>query len=257
MFASPPANPEPSFYEPPTEAEAPVELSAEDVVEKPEHEDDRISVHDVDAAPAPPSDDARSLMSTYGYAYQLDASLYARFLRTVSEAGGVERLEGRIVGTRRDGESGLLTGVEMESGAIVEGDLFIDCSGFRGLLIEQVLEAGFHDWSHWLPCDRAVAMQCATDQATVPYTRARALEAGWQFRIPLQHRVGNGYVYCSAFLDQDAATDRLHGRQAGALARRRGGPGIPGWPVPPPQLGCGLSRTRGSSRALAPAGGSA
>ena len=165
---------------------------------------------------APPSDDARSLMSTYGYAYQLDASLYARFLRKVSEAGGVERLEGRIVGTRRDGESGLLTGVEMESGAIVEGDLFIDCSGFRGLLIEQVLEAGFHDWSHWLPCDRAVAMPCATDQATVPYTRATALEAGWQFRIPLQHRVGNGYVYCSAFLDQDAATDRLHGLLEGA-----------------------------------------
>ncbi|WIY70822.1 tryptophan 7-halogenase [Aquidulcibacter paucihalophilus] len=165
---------------------------------------------------APPSDDARSLMSTYGYAYQLDASLYARFLRKVSEAGGVERLEGRIVGTRRDGESGLLTAVEMEGGAIVEGDLFIDCSGFRGLLIEQALEAGFHDWSHWLPCDRAVAMPCATDQATVPYTRARALEAGWQFRIPLQHRVGNGYVYCSAFLDQDAATDRLHGLLEGA-----------------------------------------
>jgi tryptophan halogenase len=165
---------------------------------------------------APPSDDARSLMSTYGYAYQLDASLYARFLRRVSEAGGVERLEGRIVGTRRDGESGLLTAVEMEGGAIVEGDLFIDCSGFRGLLIEQVLQAGFHDWSHWLPCDRAVAMPCATDQATVPYTRATALEAGWQFRIPLQHRVGNGYVYCSAFLDQDAATDRLHGLLEGA-----------------------------------------
>ncbi|MFY7977257.1 MAG: tryptophan halogenase family protein [Brevundimonas sp.] len=165
---------------------------------------------------APPSDDARSLMSTYGYAYQLDASLYARFLRTVSEAGGVERLEGRIVGTRRDGESGLLAAVEMEGGAIVEGDLFIDCSGFRGLLIEQVLQAGFHDWSHWLPCDRAVAMPCATDQATVPYTRATALEAGWQFRIPLQHRVGNGYVYCSAFLDQDAATDRLHGLLEGA-----------------------------------------
>lgn len=160
---------------------------------------------------APPSEDARSLMSTYGYAYQLDASLYARFLRTISETGGVDRLEGRIVGTRRDGVTGLITGVEMESGAVVEGDLFIDCSGFRGLLIEQVMEAGFRDWSHWLPCDRAVAMPCATDQPTVPFTRARALEAGWQFRIPLQHRVGNGYVYCSAFLDQEAATERLSG----------------------------------------------
>ncbi|MBU2167864.1 MAG: tryptophan 7-halogenase [Alphaproteobacteria bacterium] len=160
---------------------------------------------------APPSDNARSLMSTYGYAYQLDASLYARFLRTLSEAEGVERLEGRIVDTRRDPENGLITGVEMENGSIVEGDLFVDCSGFRGLLIEQVMGAGFRDWSHWLPCDRAVAMPCATDQATVPYTRARALEAGWQFRIPLQHRVGNGYVYCSAFLDPDAATERLTG----------------------------------------------
>ncbi len=160
---------------------------------------------------APPSEDARSLMSTYGYAYQLDATLYARFLRTLCEAEGVERLEGRIVDTRRDGETGYITGVEMQSGAVIEGDLFIDCSGFRGLLIEQVMGAGFRDWSHWLPCDRAVAMACSTDQPTVPFTRARALEAGWQFRIPLQHRVGNGYVYCSAFIDQDAATQRLSG----------------------------------------------
>jgi tryptophan halogenase len=160
---------------------------------------------------APPADDPRSLMSTYGYAYQLDASLYARFLRGLSEDGGVERLEGKIVEVRRDGETGRITAVQMEDGAVVDGDLFVDCSGFRGLLVEQALGAGFHDWSRWLPCDRAVAMPCATDQATVPYTRARALEAGWQFRIPLQHRVGNGYVYCSSFIEPDAATDRLTG----------------------------------------------
>lgn len=159
---------------------------------------------------APPASD-RSLASTYGYAYQLDASLYARYLRGLSEADGVERVEGRIVEVRRDGESGRLSGVVLETGATVEGDLFIDCSGFRGLLIEQTLQAGYRDWSHWLPCDRAVAMPCASDLPTVPYTRARALEAGWQFRIPLQHRVGNGYVYCSAFLEPDAAVERLTG----------------------------------------------
>ena len=160
---------------------------------------------------APPATDPRALASTYGYAYQLDASLYAKYLRGLSEAGGVTRVEGRIVEVKRDAESGLIAGVVLDGGKEIEGDLFIDCSGFRGLLIEQTLQAGYRDWSHWLPCDRAVAMPCASDAPTVPYTRARALEAGWQFRIPLQHRVGNGYVYCSAFLDADAATDRLTG----------------------------------------------
>lgn len=168
---------------------------------------------------APPSQDPRSLMSTYGYAYQFDAALYARYLRDLSEAGGVERIEGRIVSVQQSGETGRITGVTLEGGLSVEGDLFIDCSGFRGLLIEQTLNAGFHDWSHWLPCDRAVAMPCATDQPTAPYTRAQALEAGWRFRIPLQHRVGNGYVYCSAFLSPDAAVERLSGLLEGeALA---------------------------------------
>jgi len=164
---------------------------------------------------APPSEDARSLMSTYGYAYQLDASLYARFLRTRSEAGGVTRSEGRIVDVTQDGTSGDIRSVTLDRGDVIEADLFIDCSGFRGLLVEQTLKSGYQDWSHWLPCDRAVAMPCASDQPTVAYTRATALEAGWQFRIPLQHRVGNGYVYCSSFIDQDAATDRLVGRLEG------------------------------------------
>ena len=160
---------------------------------------------------APPSEDSRSLMSTYGYAYQLDASRYAAFLRGLSETGGVRRIEGRIVEVLRHADTGDVTGVKLEGGKAIEGDLFIDCSGFRGLLIEQAMKAGFHDWSHWLPCDRAVAMPCATDQPTVPYTRAQALESGWRFRIPLQHRIGNGYVYCSAFTSPDQATERLVG----------------------------------------------
>ncbi|CAN5150311.1 tryptophan 7-halogenase [soil metagenome] len=160
---------------------------------------------------APPSPDPKSLMSTYGYAYQLDATLYAAFLRKMSEAAGVRRIEGRIVDVSLDGAHGDITSVTLDRGDTIAGDLFIDCSGFRALLIEQALKAGFTDWSHWLPCDRAVAMPCASDQPTVPYTRAQALEAGWRFRIPLQHRVGNGYVYASAFVGQDAATQRLEG----------------------------------------------
>lgn len=164
---------------------------------------------------APPAADTRSLMSTYGYAYQLDATLYARFLRGLAQDAGVRRIEGRIVSVRQDEGNGAIRSVVLESGQPVDGDLFIDCSGFRALLIEQALKAGFEDWSHWLPCDRAVAMPCENDQPTVPYTRATALEAGWQFRIPLQHRVGNGYVYASGFLDQEAATERLMSRLEG------------------------------------------
>ena len=164
---------------------------------------------------APPSDDPRSLLSTYRYAYQFDATLYARFLRGMAETEGVRRIEGRIQNVAQDGESGAITKVTLDDGRQIEGDLFVDCSGFRALLIEQTLKAGFTDWSHWLPCDRAVALPCESDQPTVPYTRATALEAGWQFRIPLQHRVGNGYVYSSAFIDDAAALDRLVGRLEG------------------------------------------
>ena len=154
---------------------------------------------------APPSDDPRSLLSTYRYAYQFDATLYARFLRGMAETEGVRRIEGRIQNVAQDGESGAITKVTLDDGRQIEGDLFVDCSGFRALLIEQTLKAGFTDWSHWLPCDRAVALPCESDQPTVPYTRATALEAGWQFRIPLQHRVGNGYVYCSSYISDDEA----------------------------------------------------
>jgi tryptophan halogenase len=143
------------------------------------------------------------------YAYHLDASVYARFLRKFSEKFGVRRVEGKIKEVRQNSESGFIEALALESGQIVEGDLFIDCTGFRGLLIEQTLRTGYEDWSHWLPCDRAVAVQTESVGPAVPYTRAIAHEAGWRWRIPLQHRVGNGLVYCSRYMSDEQATAKL------------------------------------------------
>jgi tryptophan halogenase len=143
------------------------------------------------------------------HAYHFDASLYAQVLRARAEAGGVRRVEGKFAAAAQDGESGLLRSVRLEDGRVLEGDLFVDCSGFRGLLIEGVLSAGYHDWSAHLPCDRAVAAPCGHGRPLHPYTQATAREAGWQWRIPLQHRVGNGHVYCSSFLSDDAAARML------------------------------------------------
>ena len=143
------------------------------------------------------------------YAFHFDAGLYAAYLRRFAETRGVERIEGRIVEAKRDGESGDIAHVRLESGAEIGGDLFVDCSGFRGLLIEQALETGYDDWSKWLPCDRALAVPSARVADFTPYTRATAHDAGWQWRIPLQHRTGNGRVYCSAFTSDDAAADSL------------------------------------------------
>lgn len=140
------------------------------------------------------------------YAFHFDASLYARFLRGFAEKLGVVRREGRIVAVNRHPTSGDIASVTLANGSQVEGELFIDCSGFRGLLIEQELEAGFEDWSHWLPCDRATAVPCASVSPVTPYTRATARRAGWQWRIPLQHRIGNGHVYCSRHIGEDEAT---------------------------------------------------
>nr|WP_314526608.1 tryptophan halogenase family protein [uncultured Brevundimonas sp.] len=161
---------------------------------------------------APPVDDSRSVLSRYSYAYQFDAGLFARRLRTLAETLGVQRREGRVEGVLRDGENGLVKALKMQDGDEIAADLFIDCSGFRGLLIEQTMEAGYEDWTHWLPCDRAVALPCAATRAPEPLTTARARDAGWQWRIPLQHRVGNGYVYCSDHIDDQTALDDLLGR---------------------------------------------
>jgi len=154
--------------------------------------------------------DSRSPITQLVWAYHFDAALYARYLREYAEARGVTRREGKVVGVEQDGETGFITSVVMEHGDPVAGDLFIDCTGFRGLLIEQTLKAGFEDWNHWLPCDRAVAVQCAHgDGPLTPYTRATARKAGWQWRIPLQHRIGTGYVYSSAHISDDEAAATL------------------------------------------------
>ena len=144
------------------------------------------------------------------YAYHFDAALYAAFLRRRAEAGGVERIEGRIGEVRLDPQRGDVAGVTLDDGRRFDGDFFIDCSGFRGLLIEGALASGYEDWSRWLLNDRAVAVPCAHGTVPqIPWTGATARDAGWQWRIPLQHRIGNGYVYCSAHIGDDAALDTL------------------------------------------------
>ena len=149
------------------------------------------------------------------YAYQLDSGLYARFLRDMAEKDGARRIEGKIARVELDGESGDIAALALESGERVEGDLFLDCTGFRALLIEGALHAGWDDWTHYLPCDAAIAIQTANVGPPAPYTRAMAHDAGWQWRIPLQHRTGNGIVYCSRYLDRDAALARLLGNIEG------------------------------------------
>lgn len=158
---------------------------------------------------APRSDDPRSPLSQLGYAYHFDAGLYARFLRTYAEDNGVVRHEGRIATVEQDGESGFVTAVVLSDGRRIAGDLFIDCSGFGSLLLGQTLGVAYHDWSAWLPCDSALAVPTERTAPLIPYTRASAHGAGWQWRIPLQHRTGNGLVYCSAHLDDETAAERL------------------------------------------------
>ncbi|WP_445192259.1 tryptophan halogenase family protein [Sphingomonas sp. Tas61C01] len=143
------------------------------------------------------------------HAYQFDATLYAALLRDFAEAHGVERIEGRVVDVRQDAASGDVAAVTLEDGRAIEGDLFIDCSGFRALLIGETLKVGYDDWSKWLPCDRAWAVPSAPLNPIPPYTRASARSSGWQWRIPLQHRTGNGYVFSSAFQSEEAARAEL------------------------------------------------
>ena len=158
---------------------------------------------------AKPTKDPRMVQSTYDYAYHFDAVLYGQFLRRYSEAKGVRRIEGKVIDTRLRAHDGFIESVILENGTAIEADLYVDCSGFRGLLIEGALKTGYEDWTHWLPCDRAVAVPCESAGEFTPYTRSTAHSAGWQWRIPLQHRTGNGYVYCSKYISDDEATATL------------------------------------------------
>jgi tryptophan 7-halogenase len=146
-----------------------------------------------------------SPLSMLDYAYHFDAGLYAGYLRGYAEGHGVTRKEGKIVRVEQRASDGHITALVMEDGSRIEGDLFIDCSGFRGLLIEETLKTGYEDWSHWLPCNRALAVPSARTEPLLPYTRSTARTAGWQWRIPLQHRTGNGHVYCNEFVSDDEA----------------------------------------------------
>jgi tryptophan halogenase len=151
-----------------------------------------------------------SPLSGIAYAYHFDAALYVKFLRAYAEARGVVRTEGLITDTALDGETGHVTHITLDSGEQAEGDLFIDCSGFRGLLIEQALKTGYEDWTHWLPCDRAIPVPSSNATAPIrPFTQSIAHAAGWQWRIPLQHRTGNGHVFSSAHMSEDRATEIL------------------------------------------------
>ena len=149
------------------------------------------------------------------YAYQLDSSLYAGFLRKLAEDAGTKRIEGKIASVELDGARGDISALVLDGGQRITGDLFIDCTGFRALLIEGALHAGFDDWTHYLPCDSAIAVQTASVRPPLPYTRAIAHDAGWQWRIPLQHRQGNGIVYCSRYLEREVALERLLGSVEG------------------------------------------
>jgi tryptophan halogenase len=183
---------------------------------------------------APPSGDRRLIQSTFDYAYHFDAGLYARLLRSLAEQRGVVRQEGRIAGVERHPETGAVTAVAMEDGQRIAADFWIDCSGFAGLLISGALGTPYIDWSHWLPCDRALAVPCEAAWAErsgagkrgagdfTPYTRSTARAAGWQWRIPLQHRIGNGYVYASSRIsDDEAAATLLANLDGPALADPR------------------------------------
>lgn len=165
----------------------------------------------------PPFDAGNSPLSGIAYAYHFDAGLYALYLRELAETMGVRRIEGRIVDVQREGESGYIAAAQLESGERIPGELFIDCSGFGGLLIGKTLGVPYIDWSAHLPCNRAVAVPCASAAGGLtPFTRSTAHGAGWQWRIPLQHRTGNGMVYCSEYLSDDEAAATLLGNLDGA-----------------------------------------
>jgi tryptophan halogenase len=162
-----------------------------------------------------PEPDPRSVRSQMTYAFHFDASLYAKFLRGRAERSGVIRREGKVVDVNLREKDGFIESIRLDDGQVLSADFFIDCSGFRGLLIEGALKTGYEDWTHWLPANRAVAVPSTRVADPHPYTRATALEAGWQWGIPLQHRTGNGYVYSSEFISDDDAGARLLGNLDG------------------------------------------
>ncbi len=166
---------------------------------------------------AEPREDAGIVGKAFTYGYHFDAGLYAAYLRNYAIARGAVRVEATIVAVEQHPETGFVTALKLNDGRRIEGDLFIDCSGFRGVLIEQALKTGYEDWSHYLPCDRAVALPCVREDGSgpLPYTRATAHSAGWQWQVPLQHRNGNGHVYCSSFMEADEALDILVRNMAG------------------------------------------
>jgi tryptophan halogenase len=156
------------------------------------------------------------------WAFHFDASLYAAYLSRLAQASGVRKVEGIIAEVLLEPERGDVRALRLKDGRELTADLFIDCTGFRGLLIEQALHTGFEDWSKWLPCDRALAVPSANTSPLLPHTRSTALEAGWQWRIPLQHRTGNGHVYCSAHMSDERARELLLANlDAPALAEPR------------------------------------
>ncbi|MEE2692827.1 MAG: tryptophan halogenase family protein [Pseudomonadota bacterium] len=156
-----------------------------------------------------PDRDPKSIRSTFSYAYHFDAGLYAEFLRAMSVERGVRRIEGMVRDIARNPETGDITDLTLKSGERVAGDLFVDCTGFRALLLGGVFGAEWEDWTHWLPCDRALAVPCEISGPPTPHTRSTARPAGWTWRIPLQHRVGNGYVFSSRFIGDEEARETL------------------------------------------------
>jgi tryptophan halogenase len=165
-----------------------------------------------------PPDTEAGLSSTYDYAYQFDATLFGPFMREFGLGIGIKRTEGLVTEVRRDPESGDVTALVLKDGRTIEGDLFVDCSGFRSLLLGDALEEPWEDWSKWLPVNRAAAMPCAhVSEEIEPYTRAIGMPAGWRWRIPLQHRIGNGYVFASDFISEDEACETLKASVEGAM----------------------------------------
>ncbi|MEO6361253.1 MAG: tryptophan halogenase family protein [Sphingomicrobium sp.] len=156
-----------------------------------------------------PDPNPRSVLSHVRYAYHFDATLYARFLRKYAEARGVRRIEGKIEQVQQAGETGFIEALILDTGMTVRGDFFFDCTGFRALLSENTLGVPFIDWSHWLPCNSALAVPCSHSGPLTPYTRSTAKISGWQWRIPTQQRTGNGHIYCREFISDDEATSIL------------------------------------------------